>query len=168
MAPPGLLWTWYDDRNQVEAAIQIARVWFNFATNGVDPWAEERINVTMRLTDVLRVRKQMKVEMRHRLRDEQRARLTLVMDPVIDNEFPARGAENFVESIILRWRFMDAMDMVSDMRRRVTPSAAAPAPSRRVRQAFEAIIVADEVPTAYVYLGADPEWWAPEPTRYPF
>lgn len=161
MAPPGILWTWYDDRNQVEAAIQIARVWFDFAKNGIDPWASGVPGIAERYRDVVRVRKEMKENRRHRMLGAQRAAVEVVMGAVVEGTFPARGAENFVEPIILRWRYKDAMSLILDRTRARHPSAPEPVISRRVRQAFEAIVIADEVQTAYQYLGVDLEWWSP-------
>lgn len=157
MTPPGILWTWYDDRNQVELAIQIARVWFDFAKNGIDPWASGAPGIAERYRDVVKARKDMKVNKRYRLLSWQRTNVNLVLHTVIEGTFPARGAESFVEPAVMRWRFKDAMDVAAGASRGAVPS-----PSRRVRQAFEAIIAADEIPTAYAYLGADPEWWAPD------
>jgi hypothetical protein len=167
-APPGLLWTWYDDRFRVEAAIQIARSWTEFAANGVDPWASDRVVIDDTYREAVKVRKQLRDEKRHRMNLAQYHIISdSILEHVVKGWAPARGAEIFVEPAILRWRYKDALEGALDAHRRVDPHLNLDAIPRRVRQAFEAIILADEVATAYEYLGATPTWWAPERVTQP-
>lgn len=164
-APPGFLWTWFTDEFRAELACEIARHWLDLAKNGSDPWASQREVIEANLKQATEIRRSFwqprdldKIDMRH---ITPRALNNIISGPVGNGLYTQ--APTLVDDAILKWRLKDAVGstIVSNYDgHRIS----APKISKKVRDAFEAIIIANEVPTAYRFIGTR---WLPEETSGP-